>query len=178
MRSCNWRWAGVPFLLRAGKRLKSRATEIVVRFRPAPHLVFEGQERSIEPNALVLRIQPNEGVSLCFAAKEPGPGLHIQPVPLEFHFADAFKIEPPDAYERLILDSLLGDGTLFARADSIEQSWSLMMPILEAWQAGATPLATYPAGSWGPPEADGLIEATGDQWQDPGRCLWPEEPEP
>ncbi|MEN6345138.1 MAG: glucose-6-phosphate dehydrogenase [Armatimonadia bacterium] len=173
----NWRWAGVPFLLRAGKRLKSRATEIVVRFRPAPHLVFEGQERSIEPNALVLRIQPNEGVSLCFAAKEPGPGLHIQPVPLEFHFADAFKIEPPDAYERLILDSLLGDGTLFARADSIEQSWSLMMPILEAWQAGASPLATYPAGSWGPPEAKALIEPTGDQWQEPGRCLWAAEPE-
>lgn len=163
----NWRWAGTPFFLRAGKRLAARATEIVVRFRQAPHLVFEGQRRNIAPNALVLRIQPDEGVFLCFSAKEPGPGLNISPVALEFHFADTFKIEPPEAYERLMLDAVLGDGTLFARADGIERSWALITPIVEAWEDGAAPLATYPAGSWGPPEADDLLAAAEDRWQTP-----------
>ena len=169
----NWRWAGTPFFLRAGKRLHARATEIVVRFKQAPHLVFDGQRRNISPNSLILRIQPDEGVFLCFSAKEPGPGLNIRPVPLEFHFADTFKIEPPEAYERLVLDAILGDGTLFARADSIEQSWGLITPIVEAWEEYAAPPATYPAGSWGPPEADDLLAAAGDRWQTPlMECEW------
>ena len=163
----NWRWAGVPFLVRAGKRLGSRVTQIAVRFKQAPHLVFQGEERNIEPNTLFLRIQPNEGVHLCFSAKQPGPGLHIQPVTMAFHFADAFKVEPPEAYERLILDALLGNKTLFARADGIEASWSIMDPILEAWESGAPPVATYAAGAWGPQEADGIAHAANDEWQDP-----------
>jgi glucose-6-phosphate 1-dehydrogenase len=163
----NWRWAGVPFLLRAGKRLHDRATEIAIRFRQAPHIVFQGQQRSIEPNTLLLRIQPDEGVNLCFSAKEPGPGLHIRPVAMEFHFSQTFKQEPPEAYERLVLAALLGDTTLFARADSIEQSWSVMMPILEGWQAGLAPLLSYPAGSWGPPGADALLGDLRDRWQNP-----------
>jgi glucose-6-phosphate 1-dehydrogenase len=163
----NWRWAGVPFFLRAGKRLTGRVTEIAVRFKQAPHIVFQGQQRNIAPNTLILRIQPNEGIHLCFSAKEPGPGLNIERVALEFHFADAFKQEPPEAYERLILDALMGDATLFARSDSIDRSWSLITPILEAWQEGRAPLAHYEAGSWGPPEADALPGAAGDTWQEP-----------
>jgi glucose-6-phosphate 1-dehydrogenase len=163
----NWRWAGVPFCLRAGKRLHDRATEIAIRFKHAPHLVFQGQPHSLAPNTLLLRIQPDEGVDLCFSAKEPGPGLNIRPVAMEFHFSDTFKQEPPEAYERLILAALLGDTALFARADSIEQSWALMMPILEGWQADLSPLVSYPAGTWGPPSAEALVSDLGDVWQTP-----------
>jgi len=163
----NWRWAGVPFYLRAGKRLAQRVTEIAVRFRQAPHIVFQGQKQGIEPNTLILRIQPNEGVHLCFSAKEPGPGLHIQRVPMDFHFAGAFKNEPPEAYERLILDALMGDSALFARADSIEQSWGVVSPILQAWEDGVSPPVTYAAGSWGPAEADRLPAEVNDAWQMP-----------
>jgi glucose-6-phosphate 1-dehydrogenase len=165
----NWRWAGVPFFLRAGKRLQGRVTEIAVRFKQAPHIVFQGQQRNIAPNTLILRIQPNEGIHLCFSAKQPGPGLNIDRVAMEFHFADVFKQEPPEAYERLILDALLGDATLFARSDSIERSWALITPIVQAWQEGLAPLTHYPAGSWGPPEADALPAEASDTWQMPTR---------
>ena len=164
----NWRWAGVPFYLRAGKRMKRRYTEIVIRFRQAPHIVFAGRQHHIEPNTLIMRIQPDEGVSLCFSTKQPGPGLFIRPLPLAVHFNQAFGAEPPEAYERLILDAILGDNTLFAREDTVEASWAIMTPILEAWEAGATPLATYPAGSMGPADADDLVRATGDRWH--GLC--------
>jgi glucose-6-phosphate 1-dehydrogenase len=170
----NWRWAGVPFLLRAGKRLQGRVTEIAVRFKQAPHIVFQGQQRNIAPNTLILRIQPNEGIHLCFSAKQPGPGLNIERVALEFHFADVFKQEPPEAYERLILDALMGDATLFARSDSIDRSWALITPILEAWQEGLSPLAHYAAGSWGPQEADVLPKEAGDLWQEP-TCICQKE---
>lgn len=163
----NWRWGSVPFFIRAGKRLKKRITQIAIRFKQAPHIVFAGQRTQIEPNTLVLRIQPNEGIHLCFSTKEPGPGLSIQRVPMDFLYSTAFKNEPPEAYERLILDSLLGDSTLFARADGIEESWSLMTPILEAWQEGASPPVQYRAGTWGPAEADRLTDETGDTWQVP-----------
>jgi len=163
----NWRWAGVPFVLRAGKRLIQRVTEIAVRFRQAPHMVFGGQRHNIEPNTLILRIQPDEGIHLCFSAKEPGPGLSIQRVPMDFFFAGAFANEPPEAYERLILDALLGNNTLFARADGVEQSWEVVTPILEAWEEGVSPPLEYPAGSWGPAEADRLLSEVGDTWQVP-----------
>ncbi len=162
----NWRWASVPFCIRAGKRLPRRVTEIAIRFKRAPHLVFGGETSRVEPNTLILRIQPDEGINLCFSAKQPGPGLNIRPVPMEFHFADTFKGEPPEAYERLILDALLGDGTLFARADSIESCWELVTPIVEAWADAAVPMGAYEAGSWGPPAADALV-APAEGWREP-----------
>lgn len=170
----NWRWAGVPFLLRAGKRLQGRVTEIAVRFKQAPHIVFQGQQRNIAPNTLILRIQPNEGIHLCFSAKQPGPGMNIERVALEFHFAEVFKQEPPEAYERLILDALLGDATLFARSDSIDRSWALITPILQAWEEGLAPLTYYAAGTWGPPEADMLPAQASDRWQEP-TCICQKE---
>ena len=157
----------MPFCIRAGKRLAQRVTEIAIRFKQAPHLVFGGETSRMEPNALILRIQPDEGIHLCFSAKQPGPGLSIRPVPMEFHFADTFKSEPPEAYERLILDALLGDSTLFARADSIESCWELVTPIVEAWADAAVPMSVYEAGSWGPAAADSLV-APAEGWRDPG----------
>jgi len=163
----NWRWGGVPFYLRAGKRLPQRATEIVIAFRPAPHLVFNGRQQGAGANHLTLRIQPNEGVQLCFAAKRPGPGLEIDQVPMDFHYARAFAHEPPEAYERLILDALTGDHALFARGDGVEASWEFVTPILERWAEGGEPPLDYPAGSWGPQAADDLIRHTGHTWQNP-----------
>ncbi|MGQ9732459.1 MAG: glucose-6-phosphate dehydrogenase [Candidatus Zipacnadales bacterium] len=163
----NWRWAGVPFYIRAGKRLPCRATEIVVTFKRAPHLVFGRERRGVDRNYIVLRIQPDEGIRLCFNAKQPGLGLEIQHVPMDFRYAQAFSTEPPEAYERLILDALVGDRTLFARSDSVLASWEYLTPILEHWAAQEGSPHKYPAGSWGPPEADRLIEWTGDYWHNP-----------
>ncbi|MBM3498432.1 MAG: glucose-6-phosphate dehydrogenase [Armatimonadetes bacterium] len=163
----NWRWGGVPFYLRAGKRLRRRETEIVVAFKPAPHLVFGGRRQGVRENRLTIRIQPNEGIRLCFAAKQPGPGLQIEPVPMEFYYARAFTHEPPEAYERLILDALTGDRTLFARGDGVEASWRFITPILRHWESCADGPPEYPSGSWGPPEADRLLQWTGHRWQNP-----------
>jgi glucose-6-phosphate 1-dehydrogenase len=164
----NWRWAGVPFYLRTGKRLARSATEIVVAFKSAPHLVFQGQKQGFEANRLVIRIQPNEGVRLSLSAKQPGPGITIQPVGLEFSYAEAFAHEPPEAYERLILDALLGDHTLFAEGEVVQAAWDFITPILERWASSGEPPVEYPAGSWGPKEADQLVTETGDQWHEPG----------
>jgi glucose-6-phosphate 1-dehydrogenase len=163
----NWRWGGVPFYLRAGKRLRRRETEIVIAFKQAPHLVFGGRRQDVGRNRLTIRIQPHEGIHLCFAAKRPGPGLEIDPVPMEFFYERAFAHEPPEAYERLILDAITGDRTLFARGDGVEASWRLVTPILRRWEASPRGPAEYPAGSWGPSEADRLIAATGHRWQNP-----------
>ncbi len=163
----NWRWGGVPFYLRAGKRLRRRATEIVVALKPAPHLVFGGRRQGVEQNRLTIRIQPNEGIHLCFAAKRPGPGLEIDPVPMDFTYAQAFVHEPPEAYERLILDALTGDRTLFARGDGDEASWEFITPILRHWESRDDGPLEYPAGSWGPAEADRLIQRTGRRWHNP-----------
>jgi glucose-6-phosphate 1-dehydrogenase len=163
----NWRWAGVPFYIRAGKRLARRVTEIVVNFRPAPHLVFEGHRQGIGRNSLVLRVQPDEGVRLSFSAKRPGPGVEIEPVPMDFHYARTFAHEPPEAYERLILDALTGDHTLFARGDAVEASWEWITPILKHWENSDERPAEYEAGSWGPEEADRLIAWTADRWHVP-----------
>lgn len=165
----NWRWAGVPFYLRTGKRLAARATEIVLQFRPAPHPILDVVEGdSPAPNRLILRIQPNEGITLCFEAKVPGLRGPLHPVGLDFTYSSAFSETVPAAYERLLLDAMAGDATLFARRDEVEAAWYLMTPILEAWAAaGQPPLEEYPAGSWGPSGADVLLAGDGRRWHTP-----------
>ncbi|MDB4951799.1 MAG: glucose-6-phosphate 1-dehydrogenase [Gemmatimonadetes bacterium] len=163
----NWRWAGVPFYLRTGKRLPAKVSEVVVRFRPAPHPILDVvQGDRPSPNALVLRVQPEEGISLFFEAKVPGLSGPLQPVSMDFDYARAFGTESPEAYERLLLDSMLGDATLFARKDEVEAAWALVTPILDAWAAAGEP-EPYPAGTWGPEAADRLVEADGHEWHQP-----------
>jgi glucose-6-phosphate 1-dehydrogenase len=155
----NWRWAGTPFFLRTGKRLPKRATEVVVQFKAVPHLPFgEAARDGLEPNALVLRIQPGEGITLKFGAKVPGPSLAVRSVNMDFTYGTAFATDLPDAYERLILDVMLGDPTLFPRRDEVEEAWRVVQPILDRWAETPPPeLPNYDAGSWGPKEADELI---------------------
>ena len=163
----NWRWAGVPFFLRTGKNLPTKSSEVIVRFRPAPHPILDRvQGDPPAPNALVLRVQPEEGISLYFEAKVPGIRGPLQPVSMDFFYASAFGIEPPEAYERLLLDAMVGDATLFARRDEVEAAWALVDPILRAWAAAGEP-EPYPAGSWGPAGADAMLEAEGRRWHQP-----------
>jgi glucose-6-phosphate 1-dehydrogenase len=162
----NWRWAGVPFYLRTGKRLPKRASEIAVQFRRTPHLVFRrNPEVLAEPNLLVLRIQPDEGMSLSFGAKLPGPELRIKSVEMDFDYGRAFGGEPPEAYERLLLDAMKGDATLYARGDWVDLAWELLQPVLERWSASDVKFPNYEAGTWGPAEADTLIERAGRRWR-------------
>ena len=163
----NWRWAGVPFFLRTGKRLPKRATEIAIQFRQPPTTLFEvDAEANAAANLLVLRIQPNEGASLAFQAKIPGSRRRLQEVRMDFRYGTAFASPPPEAYERLLLDVLLGDPSLYTRTDAVEAAWKFVDPILKAWQApGAPRPLEYPAGTWGPAEADQLMEGTGTQWR-------------
>ncbi len=165
----NWRWAGVPFFLRTGKRLAKRTSEIAVQFRRTPHLVFRrNPEILAEPNLLVLRIQPDEGMSLSFGAKLPGPELRIKPVEMDFDYGRAFGGEPPEAYERLLLDAMKGDATLYARGEWVDLAWELLGPVQEAWATGdPKKFPNYEAGSWGPAEADALIEQSGRHWRRP-----------
>ena len=157
----NWRWAGVPFYLRTGKRLVRRVTEIAVLLKPVPHLAFQASGSvGVQPNQLVLTVQPDEGVSLSLGAKIPGPRMRIRPVNMEFRYGTSFLSESPEAYERLILDAMRGDASLFTRGDEVEASWEICDPILKAWAAAPGPLPTYPAGSAGPAEADALIDGS------------------
>jgi glucose-6-phosphate 1-dehydrogenase len=162
----NWRWADVPFYLRSGKRLAKRISEISIQFRRVPHLLFRGAGADgIEPNVLSVHIQPNEGISLKFCAKLPGATMQIRPVQMEFRYGESFGAPPPTAYETLLLDCMLDDATLFNRSDAVELSWELVDPILSHWQEqGPKGLAPYQAGSWGPAEADALIERDGRNW--------------
>jgi glucose-6-phosphate 1-dehydrogenase len=163
----NWRWRGVPFYLRSGKRLKLKTTEIAIEFRCVPHLMFAiEREEDIAPDVLSLCIQPNEGIHLRFQAKQPGAGMQTCPVTMEFHYAQHFGADAlPHAYERLLLDALKGDASLFARADEIELAWSIIDPVLEQWKGeDAPPLSFYESGSWGPPEADQLLARDGRVW--------------
>jgi len=155
----NWRWAGVPIYLRAGKRLARKVTEIAVSLKPVPHLAFQ-QDGSVgvQPNQIVLTMQPNEGVSISIGAKIPGTRMRIRPVNMEFLYGTAFMSESPEAYERLIMDAMRGDATLFTRDDEVEAQWTIMDPILQAWAAEPGPIAKYPAGSGGPREADSILE--------------------
>ena len=162
----NWRWAGVPFYLRTGKRLPKRASEIAVQFKRTPHLVFRrNPDHLAEPNLLVLRIQPDEGMSLSFGAKLPGPELRIKSVEMDFDYGQAFGGTPPEAYERLLLDAMKGDATLYARGDWVDLAWELLSPVLDRWATADAKLATYEAGTWGPQEADTLIERAGRRWR-------------
>jgi glucose-6-phosphate 1-dehydrogenase len=155
----NWRWAGVPIYLRTGKRLARKVTEIAVTLKPVPHLAFQ-QEGSlgVQPNQIVLTMQPNEGVSISIGAKIPGTRMRIRPVNMQFLYGTAFMSESPEAYERLIMDAMRGDATLFTRDDEVEAQWTIIDPVLEAWSGTPGPIPQYPAGSEGPAEADELIE--------------------
>ena len=163
----NWRWAGVPFYLRVGKRLPVRATEASIHFRPVPKVLFNADpDTTLEENALILRIQPNEGVNLRFGAKAPGAAMRIEPVSMDFRFAASFGDVAPDAYERLLLDVMQGDPTLYIRSDEIEAAWEAMTPFLEGWASCPNaPLPGYEAGSWGPAEAKALVGETCHAWR-------------
>ncbi len=162
-----WRWSGVPFYLRTGKRLPKRATEIAIQFRRPPTELFEpGADVTSGANLLVLRIQPNEGASLAFQAKIPGSRRRLQEVRMDFRYGTAFATPPPEAYERLLLDVMLGDPTLFTRTDEVESAWRFITTILDAWDRDDVPRpVAYPAGTWGPPEADALPAGDGAQWR-------------
>ena len=165
----NWRWAGVPFYLRTGKRLPQRTSEIVVQFRNVPHSIFGTDVGRIEPNRLVLRLQPDEGVQLQLMSKDPGPGgMRLKETPLNLSFAQAFKTRWPEAYERLLLDVVRGNATLFMRRDEVEAAWEWIEPIHNEWMTpGAPQLCSYPAGSWGPSQSVVLMAREGRQWVDP-----------
>ena len=164
----NWRWAGVPFYLRTGKRLKKRVSEIAIRFHRTPHMIFRRGPAGVEPNTLVIRIQPDEGMALTVAAKTPGPDLKLGPVRLDFRYGEVFGGEPPEAYERLLLDAIHGDATLYARGDWVEHAWQLLGPVLEAWaEDPAVPLCGYETGAWGPGEAEAFIARDGGAWRTP-----------
>jgi glucose-6-phosphate 1-dehydrogenase len=165
----NWRWAGVPFYLRTGKRLPTQASEIVIQFRAVPHSIFGKGAGAQTPNRLVVRLQPDEGVKLFLTTKDPGPGgMRFRDAPLNLSFAETFKIRYPDAYERLLMDVIRGNPTLFMRRDEVEAAWAWIEPILLAWQAQDEPPRPYAAGTWGPSAAIALIEREGRTWYEDG----------
>ena len=163
----NWRWAGVPFYLRTGKRLPGRNTHVVIQFRRAPFMLFrETPVENMMPNQLVLHIQPEEGISLRFAAKTPGPAMNLGEVNMDFAYADYFGLTPSTGYERLLHDCMTGDATLFQRADMVEAGWSIVNPVLDVWKAlPPRDFPNYPAGTWGPKESDELMERDGRRWR-------------
>jgi glucose-6-phosphate 1-dehydrogenase len=162
-----WRWAGVPFYLRTGKRLPVRRSEIVVQFRPVPHLIFPGASRDVAPNRLVIRLQPDEGIALHMMTKVPGPGgMRLRTAPLNLSFAEAFSGRQPDAYERLLMDVVRGNPMLFMRSDEVEAAWRWVEPILAGWETQGEKPKSYTAGSWGPSAAIGLIERDGRTWHE------------
>ena len=162
----NWRWSGVPFYLRAGKRLPKRTTEIAITFKPAPGFLFRESGKTIEQNVLVIRIQPDEGISLKINSKVPGINGPIQPVKMDFQYGAYFGAAPPEAYERLILDCMSGDNTLFARVDEVFASWKLFTPVLKYWEDHKpSNFPNYASGTWGPKEAEKLLARDGRQWR-------------
>ncbi len=163
----NWRWAGVPFYLRTGKRLAASVTEIAIQFKRAPLVLFrETPIEQLSPNVLVLRIHPDEGISLRFGAKIPGPALRIGSVRMAFGYTDYFKTAPSTGYETLLYDCMKGDPTLFQRADGVEAGWCVVEPILDVWKAlPPRSFPNYAAGTWGPQEANDLLERDGYRWR-------------
>jgi glucose-6-phosphate 1-dehydrogenase len=163
----NWRWADVPFYLRTGKRLPRRVTEIAISFRRVPFILFRDTPVDrLTTNRLVIRIQPDEGISLRFGAKVPGPVMSVGPVNMDFAYADYFQSAPSTGYERLLYDCMIGDATLFQRADMVEAGWNVVSPILDVWKAlPPRHFPNYPAGTWGPREADELLGRDGRQWR-------------
>ena len=165
----NWRWAGVPFYIRSGKALPQRSTEVTIQFKRVPHMLYKPTEtRGLVPNRLTIRIQPDEGISLKFAAKVPGAARNLSDVDMNFSYREAFGIEPPEAYERLLADCMVGDSTLFIRRYEVEASWRIVDSITSAWtNMPASTIYPYIAGTWGPPEADALIQSDGREWDNP-----------
>jgi glucose-6-phosphate 1-dehydrogenase len=162
----NWRWAGVPFYVRTGKRLPKRVTEVALQFLRPPHLPIRAdQAAELAPDALLLRIQPDEGISLRFGVKVPGHSFKVRSAAMEFSYGESFPEESPEAYERLLLDALIGDPTLFIRSDEVEQCWRIVDPVLDFWGADTGQIPTYEAASWGPADADRLIERDGRKWR-------------
>jgi glucose-6-phosphate 1-dehydrogenase len=168
----NWRWGGVPFYIRTGKRLPTRVTEVVINFKSTPHQLFKDiQNTENHHNQLIIRIQPDEGMLLKFGMKVPGAGFTSQNVNMDFHYSDLGDTYLPGSYERLLLDCMLADSTLYARADAVEESWKFVNPILDAWKNDpAIPLHGYPAGTWGPNVSDQLI-AGEHVWRQPCKNL-------
>ena len=164
----NWRWSGVPFYLRSGKAMSCRTTQIVIQFREPPHMLFaDGSERTPDANRLVIQIQPAEGIQLHFQTKVPDAGMRLSTGQLDFRFDREFHGDMPDAYQRLLLDALMGDASLFARSDEVELAWGIIDPILEAWQQADQPvLEQYAAGCWGPESSTRWMEEQGRQWFD------------
>jgi glucose-6-phosphate 1-dehydrogenase len=162
----NWRWQGVPFYLRTGKRMPARISEVSIQFRPVPHQPFPTSAiLDWRPNRLIIAIQPEEGILLRFEAKHPGPSMRLSPVMMQFYYREAFKVQAPDAYETLLLDVMRGDATLFMRADQVEAAWEVVSPILDAWEAiKPTDFPNYQAGTWGPEAAENLVSQDGHSW--------------
>ncbi|MCB0333212.1 MAG: glucose-6-phosphate dehydrogenase [Bdellovibrionales bacterium] len=162
----NWRWAGVPIYIRAGKRLPKRITEISVSFKPVPHSLFRGRDMpQILPNLLTIQIQPREGISFRVNSKPPGPRMRANPVVMDFLYNDSYGVRSPEAYERLLLDAMKGDATLFTRNDEIEEAWSFLEPLLDRWSSTEQPVYAYEAGSWGPSQASSLLSPLGHRWR-------------
>lgn len=172
----NWRWGGVPFYIRTGKYLPTRVTEAVIHFKPTPHYLFAQKEACDSCNQLIIRIQPDEGILLKFGMKTPGAGFNVQNVSMDFHYSDLSHVRIPDAYERLLLDCMTGDSTLYARADAVMAAWKFIQPVLNAWQNNPDiPLHGYPAGTWGPDISDNLIEEPEMKWRYPCAVLTGDE---
>jgi glucose-6-phosphate 1-dehydrogenase len=161
----NWRWADVPFYIRTGKRMRRRVTEVAVNFRRAPHLLFRGQ--SVHTNTMVLNIQPEEGISIGFHVKLPGQQMRLAPAAMDFSYLSAFGASERSAYATLLNDCMRGDATLFDRADGVEAAWAFIQPILDRWEDRDHSVSFYPAGSWGPREADDLLSRDGRHWRTP-----------
>ncbi len=169
----NWRWQDVPFYIRTGKRMIAHFSEIAIHFRPVPHQSFPAQAAvDWEPNRLAIRIQPDEGIMLRFQAKQPGPRMLLRPEELSFNYREAYNGSPPEAYETLLLDVMIGDSTLYMRADQIEAAWAAISPVLEAWQLSRpSEFPNYQAGTWGPQAAEALIARDGRSWMT-GEKAW------
>jgi glucose-6-phosphate 1-dehydrogenase len=168
----NWRWGGVPFFIRTGKRLPTRVTEIVIHFRKIPHHLFKRESGILSSNQLIIRIQPDEGILLKFDMKEPGAGFNVKNVNMDFHYTDLADIRVPSAYERLLHDVMLGDSTLFLRDDEVETAWKFLEPVQRAWASNPEiKIFGYPAGTWGPEHANDLFESEGVSWRYPCKNL-------
>jgi glucose-6-phosphate 1-dehydrogenase len=164
----NWRWGGVPFYVRAGKRMARRVTEIAIQFKKVPHTLFRAPDGGITPNVLAMRIQPDEGIALRFTTKEPGQHTILRDVAMDFRYGSAFGSNTPEAYERLLLDAMRGEATLFTRRDEVEDQWAFIDRVFDAWRAEAnSPPPTYASGSWGPDQADDLLARDGRRWRKP-----------
>jgi glucose-6-phosphate 1-dehydrogenase len=170
----NWRWAGVPFYVRTGKRLPKRVTEIAIQFRPAPLAIFGAGNgggtpdlADGAPNLLIVRIQPEEGISLKFLSKRPGAGMNLRPVSMDFNYGSSFGERSPSAYETLLLDAIIGDATLYTRQDMVEASWTVVEPIEKVWRGTDFSFPNYSAGTWGPKAADDMLARRGHTWRKP-----------